>query len=140
MNSKEIVILLIKTNSILSERLSHTLKPHGVTIQQFNVLRILRGQKGKAANLSTVQNKMLNKMSNTTRLVDKLINKSLVNRTICKENRRKIELYITEGGLNMLEILDPIVEKTEKEFIQILSSHEKNEIGILLKKIIKTNN
>jgi DNA-binding MarR family transcriptional regulator len=140
MNSKEIVILLIKTNSILSERLSHTLKPHGVTIQQFNVLRILRGQKGKAANLSTVQNKMLNKMSNTTRLVDKLINKSLVNRTICKENRRKIELYITEGGLNMLDILDPIVEKTEKEFIQILSSHEKNEIGILLKKIIKTNN
>jgi DNA-binding MarR family transcriptional regulator len=140
MNSKEIVILLIKTNSILSERLSQTLKPHGVTIQQFNVLRILRGQKGKAANLSTVQNKMLNKMSNTTRLVDKLINKSLVNRTICKENRRKIELYITEGGLNMLDILDPIVEKTEKEFIQILSSHEKNEIGILLKKIIKTNN
>ena len=140
MNSKEIVILLIKTNSILSERLSQTLKPHGVTIQQFNVLRILRGQKGKAANLSTVQNKMLNKMSNTTRLVDKLINKSLVNRTICKENRSKIELYITEGGLNMLDILDPIVEKTEKEFIQILSSHEKNEIGILLKKIIKTNN
>ena len=77
------------------------LKPYGVSIQQFNVLRILRGQKGVAANLSTVQNLMVDKISNTTRLIDKLIEKSLVERIICKENRRKIELFITDKGLSL---------------------------------------
>ena len=139
MNSKDVSILIIKTSSILNEKLSHALKPYGITIQQFNVLRILRGLNGVAANLSTVQNQMLNKMSNTTRLVDKLINKSLVNRTICKENRRKIELYITDEGLKMLDTLDPVVEKTEEKFAQSLSSSEKKEVVTFLKKMINTN-
>ena len=90
MDSKKVIITLIKINYEINIQLMTALKPYGISIQQFNVLRILRGQKGVAANLSTVQERMINKMSNTTRLIDKLIEKSFVERIICKENRRKI--------------------------------------------------
>ena len=103
MDSKKVIITLIKINYEINIQLMTALKPYGISIQQFNVLRILRGQKGVAANLSTVQERMINKMSNTTRLIDKLIEKSFVERIICKENRRKIELFITNKGLVFLK-------------------------------------
>ena len=61
-------------------------------------LRILRGQKGNPINLQDIQERMVNKMSNTTRLVDKLIKRGFVKRNICKENRRKVEIVITDIG------------------------------------------
>lgn len=137
MTSKEIVIKLIRLNSAINEQLMLALKPYGISIQQFNVLRILRGQKGVAANLFTVQEKMVNKMSNTTRIIDKLIDKSFVERIICKENRRKIELFITDEGLSFLKQVDPIIEQTEAKMTKNLSANEKQEIMTLLNKLNK---
>lgn len=122
-------------NCAINEQLMLALKPFGISIQQFNVLRILRGQKGVAANLFTVQEKMVNKMSNTTRIIDKLIDKSFVERIICKENRRKIELFITEEGLNFLKKVDPVIDQTEEKMINHLSEKEKQEMLILLNKL-----
>ncbi|MGA0273026.1 MAG: MarR family winged helix-turn-helix transcriptional regulator [Flavobacteriaceae bacterium] len=122
-------------NCAINEQLMLVLKPFGISIQQFNVLRILRGQKGVAANLFTVQEKMVNKMSNTTRIIDKLIDKSFVERIICKENRRKIELFITEEGLNFLKKVDPIIDQTEEKMTNHLSEKEKQEMLILLNKL-----
>ena len=118
MDTKKTIITLLKASSWVYESLVQTLKPHGISLQQFNVLRILRGQKGKAANLSTVQERMVNKMSNTTRLIDKLIDKNLVKRTICEENRRKIELFITRKGEEFLTVVDPIVDDAQEKIIQ----------------------
>jgi DNA-binding MarR family transcriptional regulator len=98
-------------------------------------LRILRGQKGVAANLSTVHEKMINRTSNTTRIIDKLNNKSFVKRNICKENRRKIELFITDEGLKLLSVIDSIVEKTEEKATQNLNDKEKEKLISLLKQI-----
>lgn len=137
MTSKEIVIKLIRLNSAINEQLMLALKPFGISIQQFNVLRILRGQKGVAANLFTVQEKMVNKMSNTTRIIDKLIDKSFVKRIICKENRRKIELFITDEGLSFLKQVDPVIEQTEAKMTKNLSANEKQEIMTLLNKLNK---
>ena len=67
----------------INEIMYGALKPFEVSLQQFNVLRILRGQQGKPANLSTLNERMVTKMSNTTRLVDKLLAKGFVNRTVC---------------------------------------------------------
>ncbi|MGB0317037.1 MAG: MarR family winged helix-turn-helix transcriptional regulator [Flavobacteriaceae bacterium] len=122
-------------NCAINEQLMLTLKPFGISIQQFNVLRILRGQKGVAANLFTVQEKMVNKMSNTTRIIDKLIDKSFVKRIICKENRRKIELFITEEGLNFLKQVDPVIDQIEEKMTNHLSEKEKQEMLILLNKL-----
>ena len=135
MSSKEVIITLIKSNCEINDKLMLALKPFGVSIQQFNVLRILRGQKGVAANLSTVQEHMTNKMSNTTRLIDKLIEKSYVKRTICKENRRKIELFITAEGLAFLEQIDPVIDRAEEEMVCHLKEDEKEKIVSLLKQL-----
>ena len=135
MTSKKVIIKLIRMNCAINEQLMLALKPFGISIQQFNVLRILRGQKGVAANLFTVQEKMVNKMSNTTRIIDKLINKSFVERIICKENRRKIELFITEEGLNFLKKVDPVIDQTEEKMTNHLSEKEKQEMLILLNKL-----
>jgi DNA-binding MarR family transcriptional regulator len=135
MSSKEVIITLIKSNCEINDKLMLALKPFGVSIQQFNVLRILRGQKGVAANLSTVQEHMTNKMSNTTRLIDKLIEKSYVKRTICKENRRKIELFITAEGLDFLKQIDPVIDRAEEEMVGHLKEDEKEKIVSLLKQL-----
>ena len=135
MTSKEVIIKLIRLNSAINEQLMLALKPFGISIQQFNVLRILRGQKGVAANLFTVQEKMVNKMSNTTRIIDKLIDKSFVERVICKENRRKIELFITKEGLSFLKEVDPVIEQTEEKMTNHLSVKEKHQMMALLNKL-----
>jgi DNA-binding MarR family transcriptional regulator len=116
MNSKHAIISILKTSAFISEILLSGLKPYEISEQQFNVLRILRGQKGIAANLSTVQDRMVHKMSNTTRLIDKLIQKKLVKRNVCERNRRKIELFITEDGLDLLKKIDPITDEIEKKY------------------------
>jgi DNA-binding MarR family transcriptional regulator len=133
--SKQTVITLIKVNCAVNDVLSQALKPHEVSIQQFNVLRILRGQKGVAANLSTVQERMVNRMSNTTRIIDKLIDKGFVERTICKKNRRKIELFITDKGLKMLDQIDQVVEQAEIQMTQNLSPEQQQKLVSLLKQI-----
>ena len=129
------IIKLLKSGASISDHLTQAIKKGGVSLPQFNVLRILRGQKGEPANLSTVQERMVNKMSNTTRIIDKLIDKSFVERIICKENRRKIELFITEEGLNFLKKVDPVIHQTEEKMTNHLSEKEKQEMLILLNKL-----
>jgi len=130
-----LIIKLLKSGASISDHLTQAIKKGGVSLPQFNVLRILRGQKGEPANLSTVQERMVNKMSNTTRIIDKLIDKSFVERIICKENRRKIELFITEEGLNFLKKVDPVIHQTEEKMTNHLSEKEKQEMLILLNKL-----
>ena len=133
--SKSVIISLLKTNTFVVDTLSNILKPYKISLQQFNVLRILRGQKGNPSNLSTVQEKMINRMSNTTRIIDKLVKKNYVSRSICEENRRKIELLITPKGLKILEKIDLIFEKEESKLTDKLSSEEHDEILTLFNKI-----
>ena len=135
MNSKEVIITLIRTNYEINIQLMTALKPYEISIQQFNVLRILRGQKGVAANLSTVQERMINKMSNTTRLIDKLIDKTFVDRIVCKENRRKIELFITNEGLDFLKKIDPIIDQVEEKMVGSLNNEKKENIVSILNQL-----
>lgn len=138
--SKSVIIHLLKTNTFIVDSLSSVLKPYKISLQQFNVLRILRGQKGNPANLSTVQERMINRMSNTTRIIDKLVEKNYVIRNICKKNRRKIELFITPKGLNLLSTIDLTFEKEESKLTEKLSTEEHDEILTLFSKIINFQN
>ena len=134
-NSKNAIISILQASAFISDVLLKGLKPHDISEQQFNVLRILRGQKGIAANLSTVQERMVHKMSNTTRLIDKLIQKKLVKRNVCIENRRKIELFITEDGLDFLKKIDPITDEIEKKILSNISSKDLNSLISILNSI-----
>jgi DNA-binding MarR family transcriptional regulator len=135
LETKKLIIKLLKSGASISDHLTQAIKKGGVSLPQFNVLRILRGQKGEPANLSTVQERMVNKMSNTSRLVDKLIEKDLVERKICEENRRKIELFITSKGLSLLKKLDPLIDNEEEKMTQNLTVKDRNQLMALLEKL-----
>lgn len=135
--SKKTVLNISFTSALIKDEILSALKPYDISIEQFNVLRILRGKKGDPTNLQDIQERMLNKMSNTTRLVDKLILKGFVERFICEKNRRKVDIYITENGLNVLKELDPIVEKIEEVLTSNLTEQELIELNILLTKLRK---
>lgn len=131
---KKTVLNIMYTQNILAEKFNDVLKPFDISAEQFNVLRILRGQKGNPANMFLIQERMLAKTSNTTRLVDKLLLKGLVTRDICPENRRKMEVKITEKGLTLLLELDPKVDEHEQEFAARMTQAELKQLNDLLEK------
>ena len=118
----------------INEIMYGALKPFEVSLQQFNVLRILRGQQGKPANLSTLNDRMVTKMSNTTRLVDKLLSKGFVNRTVCPSNRRKVEIVITDSGLKALKQMDESLEDAHKVIYQNFKKEDLEQLNYLLDK------
>ncbi len=133
--SRKLSINILFTANWASDLLGEALKDHDISLQQFNVLRILRGQKGKPANLSTINERMVAKTSNTTRLVDKLLKKGLVERTVCPSNRRKVEIKITKNGLALLTILDEMVTTAEDQITSQLTDNEKEQLNKLLNKL-----
>ena len=133
--SKKVIVNLLYTENWVMDKINIKLKPYDVSLQQFNVLRILKGQKGNPANLSTIQERMVTKMSNTTRLVDKLINKGYVKRVICKSNRRKVEITITQRGILFLEEINPIMEDFENKVTSNLTEEDLILLNELLNKL-----
>ncbi len=129
------IIHLMLVNNLIQDVLVQALKPFDVSIQQFNVLRILRGQKGEPANLSTLNERMVSRMSNTTRLVDKLILKGYTERNTCPENRRKVEIRMTERGTTALSAMDLAVEQAEKELMSAMDPKELIVLNKLLDQI-----
>lgn len=133
--ARRTIIHLMLVNNHIGERMAQALKPFEVSLQQFNVLRILRGQKGKPANLSTLNDRMVSKMSNTTRLVDKLIVKGLVLRNTCPENRRKVEIRLTDKGMDALQAMDRAVDAAEKELMGSFTKSELKQLNGLLDRV-----
>jgi DNA-binding MarR family transcriptional regulator len=134
-SSKKIVVSILYSSGQLSNILNSILKPFDISLQQFNVLRILRGQQNKPVSLTIVQERMISKMSNTTRLIDKLIKKKLVIKNINSTNRRKIDISITNEGLEILEYVDQLIDEAEKQIVNKLSEKEKEQLIRLLGKI-----
>ncbi len=128
------LIHMTLVNNKLNELTNNALKPFDVSLQQFNVLRILRGQHGKPANLSTLNDRMVTKMSNTTRLVDKLLAKDYVVRNVCPSNRRKVEILITEKGSNALSEMDKALAEAENDIVKNFNKEELEQLNTLLDK------
>ena len=132
--STRVVLNLMYTQVVISERFNDILKPYDISGEQYNVLRILRGQKGQPANMCVIQERMLARTSNTTRLVDKLLLKDLVTRNVCPENRRKIEVLITQKGLDLLTELEPKIKEYQESFSKNLTDEELIQLNALLEK------
>ncbi len=133
LKSRTLIHMMLVTNKV-NETISASLKPFGVSLQQFNVLRILRGQGNTPANLTTLNERMVTRMSNTTRLVDKLLLKGFVHRSICEENRRKVEITITVQGLEILNAMDSVMANTEASLVEKLTDADLIELNSLLDK------
>ena len=133
--SKEVILNLLCTSNFIAEKYTAFFKKFEITGPQYNVLRILRGQKGCPANLSTIQERMVHKNSNAGRLIDKLLLKDLVERNTCKENRRKIEVVITKKGLDLLSSIDPKLEQLEDKNLLKFTKDEATTLNNLLEKL-----
>ena len=129
------LINLHYTSRLIEEKFNALLKEHDLSNPQFNVLRILRGQKGKPASLACIQERMIDRNSNTTRLVDKLIVKNLVKRQTCPENRRKVEIEITPDGLDLLKELDPITKNFNALTLENFNTEALETLNNLLNKL-----
>ena len=133
--SKKVILNLMFTQNVIKEKFNEIRTPYDLSGEQYNVLRILRGQKGKPANMFLIQDRMIAKTSNTTRLVDKLLLKELVTREVCPENRRKIEVLITAKGLEVLNYLDPVTDDLEEKITNNLEPQELEQLNQLLEKL-----
>jgi DNA-binding MarR family transcriptional regulator len=132
--SKRVILNVMYTQNVITDSFNEIVKGYDISGEQYNVLRILRGQKGHPANMCIIQERMLAKTSNTTRLVDKLLLKELVTRNVCPDNRRKIEVLITQKGLDLLQKLDPKVNQHEDFFANNLNDAELEQLNTLLEK------
>ncbi|HSF52178.1 MAG TPA: MarR family transcriptional regulator [Algoriphagus sp.] len=128
------VVNLIFTHSYLVTAQNGLFKPHDLSPEQYNVLRILRGQNGVPTTVSSIQDRMLNKMSNASRLVEKLKLKDLVKRDECPSDRRQVDVVITEKGLELLRQLEVQVEESNRTFVK-LTNEEATQLNDLLDKL-----
>jgi DNA-binding MarR family transcriptional regulator len=125
---------IIYTFNWLDHFQSAILKPFGITSQQFNVLRILRGQHPNPSSVKLIRQRMLDKMSDASRIVEKLRLKGLVERNTSPSDRRECEVLITGKGLDLLA-------RADKEFIQMdalfstLKPDEIHQLNLLLDKM-----
>ncbi|MGM0944884.1 MAG: MarR family winged helix-turn-helix transcriptional regulator [Bacteroidota bacterium] len=120
----KLVVNLLYTHSYLVSAQNSLFKPYDISPEQYNVLRILRGQQGEPLTISSIQERMLNKMSNASRLVEKLKGKELVQRVECPKDRRQVDVSITSKGLELLETL----EKQVSEFNHKVIHLDENEV------------
>ena len=132
--ARKVLLNISFTKNVLGDKFQEIMKPYDLSSEQYNVLRILRGQKGKPVNMSDIQERMIAKNSNTTRLIDKLLLKEMVTRKECPANRRKIEILITQKGLDVLQTLDPLIIEHENYFAQKLTILELEQLNTLLEK------
>ena len=134
-DSKRVLLNVLYTSNFVTDEITSALRPFDITTQQFNVLRILKGINPKSCSLQCIQDRMISKMSNTTRLVDKLIAKHLVKREQCESNRRKVDITITEQGLEALKFIDKAVDTAEQRLAASLTEKELQLLDSLLNKL-----
>lgn len=117
---------LLYTASWLQGKQQDFFKPYKITAQQFNILRILKGQHPKSISGTEIKSRMLDKNSDVSRLLDRLVNKNLISKKTCPNDKRATDVNITESGLELLKSLDKfqnqmdgVLSLTEEEALQL---------------------
>ena len=133
-NHQKAIVNLIYTYGWITNLLKQQLNKYKITLQQYNILRILRGQHPNPATINMLKERMLDKMSDASRIVDRLEQKELVNRFINTKDRRAVDILITKKGLDLLLKLD--VEMSSKNFLdENINSTEDGILSDLLDKM-----
>lgn len=126
-NHQKVIVNLIYTYGWITDLLKQQLNKHKITLQQYNILRILRGQHPKPATINLLKERMLDKMSDASRIVERLVQKDLVKRCVSNKDRRAVDILITSKGLDILQKLDS--EMSSRDILKANISDE--EAGIL---------
>ena len=131
---QKLAVNLLYTSNWLNNHYAGFFKSTNLTPQQYNVLRILRGQYPNYCTLKTIKERMLDRMSDASRIVDKLVTKKYITRKECPDDRRSVNLLISEKGLKLLMDLDFIDEEMKAVFGK-LTSDEVKTLNDLLDKV-----
>ena len=131
---QKLMLNLIYTTNWLSAQQDSLFKDSDITVQQYNVLRILRGQYPNPCSIKLIKERMLDRMSDASRIVDKLLLKNLLVRKECPNDRRSVNVTITDKGLELLKSLD-YVDELAKQSLKSLSDAEINTLNTLLDKL-----
>lgn len=117
-----------------NQKIKFILEPYEITVQQYNVLRILRGQYPSPATVNSIKSRVLDKMSDVSRIIDRLIQKNFVLKTVNNYDKRAVDIMIAEKGLILLKKMDKEVDFSN--FISPnLTSEEATQLNILLDKL-----
>ena len=130
----KLAVNVIYTYGWLMNHQSKLLCNYGVTSNQYNILRILRGQHPNPASINLLKERMLDKMSDASRLVERLRAKGLVERNLSQEDRRRVDVVITENGLKLLNQIDKLNDKADS-FFKNLTLGETHKLNELLDKL-----
>lgn len=135
-NSEEekLLVNLIFTYNFFQYKFDDLLKTFDITPQQYNILRILKGQYPSAITLNEIKNRMLDKNSDVSRIVERMRKKNLLTRKINPENRRAVEILITKNGLETLKQIEPHLKKYH-QLVSHLSKNELEKLNELLDKL-----
>lgn len=131
---QKMAVNLIFTSNWLLSRQKEFFKGFDVTLQQYNVLRILRGKHPEPISTSDIRGRMLDRMSDVSRIVDRLVKKNLVERKTCKEDKRLVDVLITSAGLNLLTEIDNQWSEMD-ELMMELDTEEVEALNELLDKL-----
>jgi DNA-binding MarR family transcriptional regulator len=126
------LINLIFTYNWMHNKQQEFFKPYGITPQQFNILRILKGQHPNSLSATEIKNRMLDKNSDISRLLDRLILKNLIEKKTCPSDKRASDVFISAEGILLLEKLAK--QQKEMDNVLILSEEEAEQLSILLDK------
>lgn len=132
---QKLVVNIFYTSSWLSAKNLHLLKPYGISQEQYNVLRILRGQFPNPCSIQTICDRMIDRSSNASRIVEKLRLKKMLERVECKSDRRLVDITITETGLKLLSELDQFFNNWEESLGHTVTEAEAKELNRILDKL-----
>lgn len=127
------IVNLIYTAAWLGARQEEFFKPFGITPSQFNILRILRGQRGKSLTGAEIKERMLERNSDISRLLDRMVRKNFITRSQCPNDKRATNISITKTGLSVLKEIDLAIDQNEKGFFKLTKSEAK-QLSLLLDK------
>ena len=134
--NQKALINIIYTYHWVTERVKQFLSAENITHQQFNILRILRGSDPQPLSTLTIRERMLDRMSDTSRIVDRMVLKGLVYKRVCSSDKRLVDVSLTQEGKKMLSRLD----KKEAEMDLIISSLNDDELEKLNALLDKVRN
>jgi MarR family transcriptional regulator, organic hydroperoxide resistance regulator len=136
---QEAALALLKTADLVRRYAAKVISPHNLSLEQYNVLRILRGAGGAGMATLEISSRMVEQTPAITRLLDKLETKNLVRRERCPEDRRQVLCWITDAGLLLLSELDDAVESANQELFTRLSIAEVKRLIELLDRMRDEN-
>jgi DNA-binding MarR family transcriptional regulator len=125
---QEVVVALLRTADLVRRTVGRTLEPYDITVQQYNVLRILRGAGEQGLPTLEIAERMIEQAPGVTRLLDRLEVKGLVRRQRCAQDRRQVLCWLTPAGLELVERLDEPVDSADAEAIAMLTPEEQDRL------------